>query len=109
MEIAYKDERLRRLCLDKAHAIKKLGSPCAEKLRIRLSDIFAASNVRELPSGRPHALEGDRKGQFAVDLLKGKRLIFIPDNQPTPVVGKDNVDWSNVTKIKIIAIEDYHD
>ena len=82
---------------------------CIEKLRIRVSDILAASNVRELPSGRPHALDGKKKGQFAVDLFGGMRLTFISDNQPTPMVGNNNVDWSKVTKIKIIAIEDYHD
>lgn len=108
MEIEFRDEHLRKICEIERYAVKQLGSPCAEKLKIRISDIFAASNVRELPSGRPHALEGKRKGQYAVELHGGLRLIFVAANQPTPLVGKDNVDWSRVTKIKIIEVEDYH-
>ncbi len=108
MEIKFRDEHLRKMCEDKGYAVKKLGSVCAAKLRIRISDINAAANVRELPSGRPHALEGKRRGQFAVDLYGGVRLILISANQPTPLVGKDNVDWSRVTKIEIIEIGDYH-
>lgn len=110
MEIDFRNDHLQRLCNETAYAIKKLGSKSAQKLQRRLSDISAASNVLELPNaGRPHALDGKKKGQFAVDLDGAMRLTFISDNQPTPIVGKDNVNWSKVTKIKIIAIEDYHD
>lgn len=49
MEIRFKDKKVQELCQKKAVAIKKLGDPCARKLRARLQDLESARTVRELP------------------------------------------------------------
>lgn len=109
MELTFKDKHIRKLCENQAEAQKKLGSDCARKLRTRLADLEAAANVSELTAGRPHPLLGDRKGQFAVDLAKGFRLVFAPDHDPCPRKDDQSIDWSNVTIICIEEIGDYHD
>ena len=109
MEIDFLDAKLRKLCENSREAEKKLGSNSARKLRSRLSDLEAAVHVRELNAGHPHPLERDRVGQFALDLADGKRLVFKPAHDPQPEDANGNIDWSQVTKIIIVYIGDYHD
>ena len=75
----------------------------------RLNELHAASNLecmRELP-GRCHELHGDRTGQLSIDVKQPYRLIFEP-------VGDDilkadgGLDWSKVTTIRILEVEDTH-
>ena len=82
MDITFADGKLQKLCEQQSVAQQKLGRTCARKLRSRLADLAAARSVRDLVSGRPHPLKGDRAGEFAVDLEGGKRLVFKPANTP---------------------------
>jgi proteic killer suppression protein len=109
MQINFLDSKLRKLCENSREAEKKHGLNCAKKLRSRLGDLEAAAHVRELNAGRPHPLERDRLGQFALDLADGKRLVFKPDNEPVPRDTSGDIDWSQVTEIRIIYIGDYHE
>lgn len=104
MRISFADKDLEALCSTQKLQQKKLGSPCATKLRTRLADLQAAARVSDLVAGRPHPLKGDRAGQFAVDLAGGSRLVFEPDPRIDPPV-----DWSTVTAVCIVFIGDYHD
>ena len=109
MEIKFKDKKLQTLCEKKHLAIQKLGEIAAKKLRTRLDDLGAASNVAELISGRPHPLSGDKQGQFALDLARGCRLVFEPANDPVPRRKDASIVWSAVTIVRIEYIGDYHD
>lgn len=109
MEITFKDRKLKKLCEEKAEAQRKLGQSCARKLRSRLADLMAVRSVTELVAGRPHPLKGDRQGQFAVALDGGKRLVFESANEPIPLKDDKSIDWSEVTRICIVFIGDYHD
>jgi proteic killer suppression protein len=109
MDITFADGKLQKLCEQQSVAQKKLGQTCARKLRSRLADLAAAGSVRELVSGRPHPLKGDRAGEFAVDLEGGKRLVFKPANTPIPENEDGSIDWSKVTRVRIVFIGDYHD
>jgi proteic killer suppression protein len=109
MKVSYANEDLETLCKQEKVATKKLGAESAKKLQRRLSELHAASVVSELAIGRPHPLEYDRAGQFAVDLHKGKRLIFRPTHQPPPCKVDGSIDWSQVAEITIVGAEDYHD
>ena len=72
MKISYLDAGIEGLCKQPKLATRKLGAESAKKLQRRLSELFAASAVTELPAGRPHALLRDRIGQYAVDLYSGR-------------------------------------
>jgi len=109
MEITFHNSKLKRVWEQKDKAQQKLGQNCARKLRSRLAELEAAQSVTELIAGRPHPLEGDRAGKFAVDLVGGKRLVFKPNNDPIPKNEDGSIDWSNVTKVCIVFIGDYHD
>lgn len=109
MIIRFREERLRRLCEEERRAVRELGKQVADKLRARLADLAAAGDVTELPAGRPHELRGDRKGQYAVTLNKGIRLVFEPTQQPSPESAHGGIDWRAVDDITIVFIGDYHD
>lgn len=109
MEICFKDKKLKDLCERAAIAQRKLGSQMARKLRSRLADLEAAASVTALHAGRPHPLEGNRLGQFALDLVQPKRLVFEPDHDPLPLGEDGRIVWHQVTRVCIIWIGDYHD
>jgi proteic killer suppression protein len=109
VEIDFKDKKLRELCEQERVAERKLGAVCARKLRSRLADLQAANCVIDLVAGRPHPLDGDRAGQFAVDLEGGRRLVFEPDRNPVPMRDDGGIDWSRVTRVRIVYLGDYHD
>lgn len=70
----------------------------AEKIHQRIDEITAAESVEfivQFRLGRCHALVGDRKGEYAVDLIQPYRLIF-------EKVG------DNIQIAKIVEIADYH-
>jgi len=111
VDIIFRTDRLAKQCSD-LRALKRLyGEQQARRIRQRLDDLRAAaalSNFRELP-GRCHELKGDRKGQLALNLVGGDRLVFEPAENPPPVKPDGGLDWSAVTSVLIIGIEDYHE
>ena len=79
MEVTYKSTRLEKLCTNAYAAEKKYGIQMAEKIKLRIDQISAALSVEmmlQFKVGRCHQLKGDRKDQFAVDLVHPYRLIF---------------------------------
>ncbi len=109
MEITFSNQKMQKICENERSANRELGQASAKKLRTRISDILAAQSVFDLPAGNPHQLKGNRIGQFSLNLSDGKRLIFIPANNPTPLIDDESIDWFHVTKVYIIEIGDYHD
>ncbi len=109
MLIVYRSNDLKQTCLQERRMQKELGAKGAKKLKGRLSDLAAAARVTDLVAGHPHPLKGDRRGQFAVSLDGGRRLVFEPANEPVPQHEDGSVDWSHVTAVRIVFIGDYHD
>lgn len=106
MEINFHDKKLYDLCESQKIATKKLGFDSAKKLRNRLNQLKTANTVEDLYFGNPHPLTGDRKGEFSLELGGGKRLTFVPDQD---LLENESIDWSQVSKVKIVYIGDYHD
>jgi proteic killer suppression protein len=75
----------------------------------RLADLRAAATLaefRRLP-GRCHELDGDRRGQLALELEGGKRLIFSPTGSDVQRAN-GGLDWDLVTEVRVIEVIDYH-
>lgn len=109
MEISFLTNELQKLCENQRAMVKKHGAICAKRLRTRLADLQAAEVVDDLVAGRPHPLERDREGQYAVDLYGGDRLVFDSANEPVPIKEDGTIAWDEVTKVRIVFIGDYHD
>lgn len=109
MRVEFASSHLQDLCTYERIAVQSLGKACAKKLFARLADLSAAAHVRELVAGHPHPLKGDRSGEFAVGLEGGRRIVFVPTNDPIPRHADGSIDWKQVTQVKILFIGDYHD
>ena len=59
--------------------------------------------------GRCHQLRGNRAGQLSLDLDHPYRLIFEPDHDPIPRKEDGGMDWTQITAIVIIGVEDTHE
>ena len=98
MQVEYKTNKLEKICTIYEEAKKKYGDKMAEKIHQRIDEITTAESVEfmvQFRLGRCHALVGDRKGEYAVDLIQPYRLIF-------EKVG------DNIQIAKIVEIADYH-
>lgn len=79
MQITYKSGKLKRICTSAYEAEKQYGRDMAEKIQHRIDQIVAAPSVEmmiQFRIGRCHPLTGNRKNQYAVDLVHPFRLIF---------------------------------
>ena len=108
MDICFRNRSLQKLCEQEKQAVRRLGSDSAGRLRARLSDMEAATCVAELPAGHPHPLTGDKKGQFALSLAGGHRLVFSPAGASAPRRDDGSIDRSQVTAVRIEDTGDYH-
>jgi proteic killer suppression protein len=109
VELTFATARLQRLFESQKDLRRAHGERCARKLMTRLADLRAASTLEEfrrLP-GRCHELDGDRRGQLALELEAGKRLIFAPS--ASDVHRADGgLDWGLVEAVRVIEVVDYH-
>ena len=109
MYIIFKSNKLKKCCEDINLATKEWGLEIAKKIIQRLNEIQAAeclSDLTTVPPTRFHPLEGNREGQYAVDVKHPFRLIFCG------VDGNDKKyncsNKSKITRVKILEVKDYH-
>ncbi len=114
MDITFKNKKVEK-SFNKGAQLERLhGGLRAKKIRIRMKELRAANTLMDFwppksPPARCHELiEGQRAGQLSMDLDHPYRLIFVPDHDPPPVREDGGLDWSRVTAIKILGVEDTH-
>jgi len=93
------------MCEDEEKAMEVYGKDVSQKLRSRLADFLAAKNVNELCVGSPTQITYTSFPAYRVDLVDNYRLIFCSNHIKPVLLDTGLVDWSNVTYIKILAIE----
>jgi len=105
MEISFASRKLKKQLTDPISAIKHFGI-LARKINQRIQELASSENlemIRKIPAAKCHELKGDRTGQFAVAISGNYRLIFVP-----LLENNESTQWSKITRIQIIKIEDYH-
>jgi len=109
--ILFQDAKFQDECNNQKLLKKRQGALQAKKIRQRLDDLAAATNLEMMKSlpGRCHELKGDRHGQLSLDLDHPKRLIFVPADNPPAAKPDGGIDWLNVRTVKILGIEDTHE
>ena len=111
MEITFRTRKLQKVFNSCKDIKRTYGDRMARAIQNRLAVLRSASNLSLVPSSRPerlHQLSGNRKGQFAVDLVQPQRLVFEPNLDPIPENEEGGIDKYQVTAISIIAVTDYH-
>jgi proteic killer suppression protein len=114
VDISFKNRKLAKSFNEGQQLVKIHGKLRANKICVRMKALRAAASLRDFwppksPPERCHELtEGKRSGQLSVDLDHPYRSIFVPDHDPVPKDEDGGLDWSQVTAIKILGVEDTH-
>ena len=110
MQIRFQTRKTEKIFNSARKLQKEYGADRAKKIKLRMAVLRSAVNLAEVPEQKPerrHRLKGDRKDQFAVDLVHPYRLIFKPMD-PVLMLGGGEIDLSKITEIVILRVEDYH-
>ncbi len=104
MELAFATKSLRLLSENNDKAIQKYGNETAEKLIHRLADLRASTFVTELILGKPRSTVFLNEPHYLLDLHDGYNILFCANHINTPILKCGSIDWSKVSRIKIITI-----
>lgn len=110
MDIRFTSAKLAKLCNSEKKLRGQYGPAMACMIQQRLGELHAAETleVMRLLPGHCHELKQNLKGLLAISLIGLDRLTFRPDHEPPPTLEDGGLDWSNVTKIVVVGIGDYH-
>lgn len=103
MEISFENKKLRQLCENQNRAKAQLGISLASRLKTFLADLDIFNNADELIFGRIYktTIVNDT---FVVELADELKIVFSANHLSAPMMEDDTIDWSKVTRIKIINI-----
>jgi hypothetical protein len=105
LELAFSTQDLRTLCEGQADADRRFGEACGSALRQRLADLRAAANTAEfleLVGGR--ARQDATRRQVEIELVNGTVMTIGPNHVKTPLGASRDVDWSQVSRVKILRL-----
>ena len=111
MIISFKDTKTEKVFCDLKTLTRKWGAEQARLIGRRINELAAAENLeilRSLPQMRAHELSGDRAGQISLDIKHPYRLLIVPDYKEAPRKKDGGLDWKQIRKIKVLAVEDTH-
>lgn len=97
MEVNYKSNKLKKICTNPSEARKRYSKEMVDVISLRIDQLRAFDKVEtmiRLGIGRCHPLHGNRKGQYAMDLVQPFRLVFsINGNEVEIVLVEEIVDY----------------
>ncbi len=111
MNIDFARPRLKRTFNSETALKRAYGDRMIRTIAMRMKVLRHAPTLSKVPVTKPdrrHQLEGNRAGQYAVDLVHPKRLVFEPNHNPMPRKKDGGIDTDQVTAITIIEVIDYH-
>lgn len=105
MELSFQTRALRDTCESTDKLRRQYGDRAGESVKARLADLRAASTINDVVIGTPREVSHDGRPAMTLDLEDGYTMVFCPNHLKTPVSADASVDWSSVSRIKILAIE----
>lgn len=93
------------ICENEEFAQNTLGSELAKKLKTRLADVMASNCVMDIPTGSPRQIVLENQLAFLVNIWPPHHLIFLSVHQHKPLNALGQLDWHQVSRIKIINIQ----
>ncbi|WP_297809600.1 hypothetical protein [uncultured Methylophaga sp.] len=108
MELAFESKELRSICEIQQLGIEKFGGEIALLFRTRLDDIAAATSWSDILLGSPRIIYEHEFGVhvFKISIGETSKLVFVANHPSNPLTNNDEIDWSKVTRVKLLRIED---
>ena len=108
MELAFYSQSLRTLCEDDQRAKQELPPRVAEALKHRLADLRAAARLTDLIAGQPRTVTDSSGAYLIIELEEGYRVIIVANHPNNPVTVRGVLDWDNVSRLKLLRIDNEH-
>jgi hypothetical protein len=105
LRLSFDSKELRMVCENSELAINKYGVEVANKLQDRLSDILAANNLADIVVGNPKPIVIDAESFFRFTLVGNVFLNVKCGHVNPPLNSEKQIDWPNVSYVKIISIQ----
>lgn len=107
LQIEYHDEKVRKIMCDAKLFQRKVNLEIAKTIKKRINQLQATDNFNEyltkVALGRPHSLEGELKGCFAISITPNYRLIVEPLETKL-----DMESLKECKKINLKGVLEYH-
>jgi hypothetical protein len=105
MEIAFQTKSLRDLCESRDKLRRQFGDHMGENITTRLADLRAASTIHDVVIGNPREVTRDGRPTMTLDLQDGHVIVFCANHLKMPLHPDSSIDWTAVSRIKILGIE----
>jgi len=105
MDIAFHSKALRDICESAESLRKHFGAPAAESIMRRLADLRAASSINDVAVGNPREAPKIRPQTMVLDAAAGYRILFRANHLKPPLGPDGSINWSAVSRIKLMSIE----
>lgn len=106
MEIDYDNKTVKSLFSDFNEMNRKTNTRFTRQVKKRYDQLLSFESFADLLHsgfGKPHPLEGNRKGCYGINIDANKRLIVCPVSTDLSLVG-----LKKCKKVIIKGVEDYH-
>ena len=104
IQLAFHDENIRKVCESTISAKRKYGGVAGPSLHARLADLKAADSPVDLVDLGFADFDKTGNDQIVIFLDDGYRVNAVANHKPPPgLLGQ--LDWSKVTRVKILSIE----
>lgn len=104
IQLAFKDENLRKVCESTISAKRKYGGLAGPSLHARLADLKAADSPADLVDLGFAEIDQATSDRIVIFLDDGYRVYGVANHKPPPGL-PGQLDWTQVTRIKILSIE----
>lgn len=111
MEVYFTSKKLQKYLSTHTEIIKRYGQQNGIRIEQRLTQLKAANNLEQMnsiPGARLHPLKGNRKGEYAIDVIHPFRIVLKPYCDELPLRNDNEVDLSKIFAVTILEIVDYH-
>jgi proteic killer suppression protein len=111
MELSFATKKLAKLLNSQKETLRVYGPDNGKRVLIRLQQMASSASLAEfarLPQTRVHELKANRDEQISIDVKHPYRLLVVPDHDEPPRKPDGGLDWSRITKVTVIGIEDTH-
>lgn len=85
------------------------GDKVASRLRSRLSDLSVTDNILLLPVGSPEVCFEDGEECITITILGDVKMGFVCGNTVQPKNQDNTINWSRVSRIRLVFIGDVND
>jgi len=107
LELAFSTKMLRDICESEVLAYQMFDADIAKSLMARLADLRAVSRISQIPVGNPIRINRDGEECIEIELVKEVKIIVSANHSNNPILKNDEVEWDQVSRIKICCIGEY--